>query len=907
MLALIVSYFSVCLVGDWVWEDLSNITRLDQIGQAELVSSVCPSGCRFDRSSQGDIRYLRVEGDESVLFETFRPGVVTRIWMTQGEGISQPLDVDMDLRIYIDHVLVVDMPLVDFFAGQTAPFLNPLVGNRERSSGGNYAYVPIQFQGHCRISLTNALDRRIWYQIGWKALPEVDKSFTMSSSFASWTDVLSDPPHDPFSKSGSWQLQKLSIMPAGNDQIEYQAADQLTGLMLEDAEQLRKCWISIQTDDDLAVEMRIEDYFGCREEGVECVQSLMIGRDDLSRLYSFWPMPHQRSIRISIDDRDHVLSQSLSVDLHTRFAGVPDHPSAGLFRALKSERQATVPGTGFTVIDSQGRGVWVGQFLELSSPIGSLSILEGDERIWVDDLSSPQQEGTGVEDFFNGGFYFRSQAGLPQPFALALHGLGYYHEPNAVVGMIRLMISDSVSFSSNLRVHLEAGPTENLSMNARSVNYFYMSPEPDLTGKVWGDGCAQAISWWDETTQQSYLVDSDANGVVSESEAIAVTGEILIQQASDSAQLACYSAAKKLNLRQYQGVELDVASFPNLVSLKIDNAPWLTNLVAAPTLAELEIRDAPQLTTVPTLTNLERLHLSELPLLEAFNLDGYSNLVQIVLMRLGLLECDLSALPNLRSMKVINCNQLATVNLAELPSLQWVRLQELSSLTTTLLQSMPSLTQLDLMQLPVLELMNLFDLPQLRQLQMTDLPALPTLDLSQIPLTQVEGRDVGLISLGLPVTGSLKLLRLRGVRISNLNLNSQPHLKYADLSVGSLSQLSLPSALQVLVAPDNRLSLSPDLASQLNLEVLDLTHNELTELTGIVANPTLGLAAEDAILLTRNRLRLACPEIIELLDRQSSSSSMLQLNPQRWDFTAWPFVDVLTLVLDPDVLIDCSD
>ena len=45
------------------------------------------------------------------------------------------------------------------------------------------------------------------------------------------------------------------------------------------------------------------------------------------------------------------------------------------------------------------------------------SHLEGDERISVDGSRSPQIHGTGLEDFFSGGFYFIRGA-----FTLPTHG-----------------------------------------------------------------------------------------------------------------------------------------------------------------------------------------------------------------------------------------------------------------------------------------------------------------------------------------------------------------------------------------------------------------------------------------------------------------------------------------------------
>jgi hypothetical protein len=84
--------------GSWppweVWPDLRRLAVLPQAGQVLLRSSHCLDGCRKDRHSPGDPRFLRRDGKEGVLFEEAGAGAITRIWMTSslGNGMSVPLD-----------------------------------------------------------------------------------------------------------------------------------------------------------------------------------------------------------------------------------------------------------------------------------------------------------------------------------------------------------------------------------------------------------------------------------------------------------------------------------------------------------------------------------------------------------------------------------------------------------------------------------------------------------------------------------------------------------------------------------------------------------------------------------------------------------------------------------------------
>ncbi|HXU46211.1 MAG TPA: DUF2961 domain-containing protein, partial [Thermoanaerobaculia bacterium] len=118
-------------------------------------------------------------------------------------------------------------------------------------------------------------------------------------------------------------------------------------------------------------------------------------------------------------------------------------------------------------------------FAEIGS-VGTLSreVLEGDERVYLDGSRHPGIYGTGVEDLFNGGFYFDRG-----PFALPLHGSPAHRTTPAgedATSAYRLFLSDAIPFRSGLRAGLETGPTGNLPLRARTVAYYYSRPDPAL-------------------------------------------------------------------------------------------------------------------------------------------------------------------------------------------------------------------------------------------------------------------------------------------------------------------------------------------------------------------------------------------------------------------------------------------
>ena len=190
-----------------IWNDLHSIAEVNPGQRVLLRGSHCPSGCRLDRHSDGDWRYIRLDGDEGVIFEETGAGAITRIWMTMGFGTSLPLESSVRLRLYLDGAEepLLDVSLPDLFNGSTPPFLPPLVGDRESSSGGNFSYVPIPYRKGCRVTLVGAHEERIWFQFTHHRLadPGDVTSFSLDDDLGDWATLLGNTPKDPWQLAGN--------------------------------------------------------------------------------------------------------------------------------------------------------------------------------------------------------------------------------------------------------------------------------------------------------------------------------------------------------------------------------------------------------------------------------------------------------------------------------------------------------------------------------------------------------------------------------------------------------------------------------------------------------------------------------------------------------------------------------
>lgn len=472
-----------------VWRDLHMLAELPPGDQVLLRSSRCPSGCRYDRHSDGDWRYIRVDGDEGVIFEEAGAGAITRIWMTMGAGVSEPLDPAVRLRLYVDgsDEPLFDLPLPDLFNGSTPPFLPPLVGDRMVSSGGNYSYVPIPYRAGCKITLVGAHEARIWYQLTFHRLAEAGDvvSFTGQEDLSAWAALLAAPGQDPYrllgqdappspSAAGQVWLKPGSTASLGS----FAGPDSLISLRLGSPETAwPKVTLRLTFDGEVRVDLPLSDFFAVGRGGLTSTRSLLLGVTEDGTLYCYFPMPYRQSAEVSLTLPSWAAA-GVFVSYALRRSGTAPTASSALFGAALHVDSETPIGTDIPLLDLPGEGKWVGLFAELGS-VETLSrgYLEGDERVFLDASPHPALYGTGTEDIFNGGFYFDRSS-----FRLALHGSPYHLTANGedTTAAYRLMLSDGVRFRDGLRVGLEGGPTQDLSLRVRTVAYYYQRPTPSL-------------------------------------------------------------------------------------------------------------------------------------------------------------------------------------------------------------------------------------------------------------------------------------------------------------------------------------------------------------------------------------------------------------------------------------------
>jgi hypothetical protein len=467
---------------EW-WRDLAILAVVPDGDRSVMRSSYCTAGCEQDRHSAGDSRFLRTDRrGEGVIFEADGAGALTRIWMVMGDGVSEPLDPSIRIRIRLDgrRKPAVDLPLPELFAGTTPPFLTPLVADREVSGGGNVSYVPIPFRNGCVVSLVGADEAKIWFQVNARLVddPSDVRSFTGREDLSAMREIFDKAGRDPW-PGGPYPTVSREVMlrpGMGETVARLEGPDVINGLLIRAQRQdWKRLGVRFTFDEGSPVLVPLLDLFGIARVNDQASRSLLFGGDEDDDLYCYFPMPFRESAQVELMRRPVEGPPWVSAEVAIRRSGEPPPEGAGTFAVQIRAGNPGWPAEPDILADLSGGGSWVGLFTRFGPTEGrGFGFLEADDRVFVNGEEAPSWHGTGIEDFFGGGFYFRDQDGEPRPFLQSLHGapvVRFFHR--SAPAMYRLLLGDAVVFADGLRADLEPVDWELGPVEIRSVAFYY--------------------------------------------------------------------------------------------------------------------------------------------------------------------------------------------------------------------------------------------------------------------------------------------------------------------------------------------------------------------------------------------------------------------------------------------------
>jgi hypothetical protein len=467
--------------------DVERAARMDVPGAA-MVSS-------YDRTGGNDDYNNPIRNGKDgwwVLADLEGPGYVSRLWTTGGW--------DLRFRWHIDgsREPIVDKPVKPLF-NDGGLFVPPL-SNHEQ--GCLYSYLPLPYGKNFLLesqrggTLPGKMPK-LYYQLSRCNLPPTHPGYLpMPSTIAgedaarfdhvrsTWENGTFDQtlpaPRETKRKTvalhagesaalgkipGPAIVRRLLVRPQW-DEIEHPAATRL----LRDVV-LTISWNGLQKP---SVEVPMGDFFGSfwRRRGFN---SMFLGMTN-DTFVSRFPMPFAESALIGFRNDGN---ESFPMTVEYEYTTLPawDH-SFGYFHATWNRTGPGELGNPHSVARVSGSGKYVGCILSAVNQDPSWWILEGDEIIRKSEESEAGWRGTGLEDYFNGGWYYRNV--LARPLSGLLH-----RSPFRTI-QYRFHLPDPILFEEGVDVSFERGGNHDSKGWMESVGYYYLK-EPGAAGSIISD------------------------------------------------------------------------------------------------------------------------------------------------------------------------------------------------------------------------------------------------------------------------------------------------------------------------------------------------------------------------------------------------------------------------------------
>lgn len=464
---------------------LARLPVLDGSAHDAGASSHDPNGENGDSGN-----YLYQDAQGYVLMEAEGPGVIDRVWVTGSlfNGKSSSAKSFGNLEFFFDGETTprIDLPADTFFSGSSGPFLAPLCGNGGESSGGFYCDVRMPFAQSVRVVSTGD---PAYYNIGYETYPAGTSVQTFDPTAAQTLQtaeaeaalarrVGSNPEILP---SGPTVIGGAALPPGGTHVIsDISHAGTISAIKVSidphDDEALHDVWLQARWDgsSELAVDAPLADLFLSGAGSRSPALGLLAGFIPAANTgYLYFPMPFARSAQI-----DLVNNGASPVNAFWQVQQSPMSysglgSSVGEFHATYAHQDPTQNGYDYVMLDQPGQGKVVGMSYTEEGPLNGIETLfmEGNEHVYFDGSQTPSINGTGTEDFFDGGYYYAHG-----PFTLFDHGATDVETASPILGQTsqyRLLLQDPWNFRNGIVLGIQHGAGDGLPTSNHSVVFWY--------------------------------------------------------------------------------------------------------------------------------------------------------------------------------------------------------------------------------------------------------------------------------------------------------------------------------------------------------------------------------------------------------------------------------------------------
>lgn len=313
-------------------------------------------------------------------------------------------------------------------------------------------------RGKSRLSLRLRASAGTWNEYRYEAISHTERGRPVTDTL-DVGDVASEASHG-YTTQGSELVTSTARQPSFAELAARSAGLRLT--------------IAWDGETNPSVDAPVGSLFGVGELGPGLAAGLGTGLRADGTFYLYFPMPFARHARVTLHN---VGTQPVpgvqALVRHRAFTSSFD--TVGYFSSSYWEGTSTkADDLRFLATEGSGQVVAVVQTVHDTASRG---FMQGDERIYVDGARTPVVQGTGTEDFYNGGFYFRRG-----PFAQATHGEATLVNDASGSGttMYRQMIGDPIPYRAGIRLGIEHGADNAVPVRAALLALYYRQPHARL-------------------------------------------------------------------------------------------------------------------------------------------------------------------------------------------------------------------------------------------------------------------------------------------------------------------------------------------------------------------------------------------------------------------------------------------
>ncbi len=483
---------------------MTEVSQLPYIDESMRRSSTS-----YDREGYNkdyDQRLYLDEKGHQVLLDAKGPGCVYKLFLPT---VENPDDF---LHVYIDgcEIPFISGSVQDIFSGQISYIPKELVeinvpgveGTVRQS--GYIMYMPIPFAESIKITATADSNVYFYYHIDYTVYPPETKidSYSRNQDNSLLTDIMqSGLGICGQKKDGAFTIAtgeantfftlrdttaQITCLRLKMDSIHAKGGNPQAYLRLNHL----RLKIFFDGEGKPSVDVPLSGIFGFPTHGPDPnapdyrTKCIAFGIDDADWLYLKLPMPFRDRVEVQIEN--HTCGETLHMQYEIYISDFDAEPKWGYFKAKHVQTEAqSEDKNDMRLLALRGAGRFVGIVSSMDtnlSPRGG-QYLEGDEHIYIDGSRTPQVNGTGTEDFYNGAYYWCSGT-LSRPF----YGCGYnakwahasvHCDNDATYKSMayRFMTGDSISFQNEFVFDMEHGPVNDAYETVDCVLFYYLHSE----------------------------------------------------------------------------------------------------------------------------------------------------------------------------------------------------------------------------------------------------------------------------------------------------------------------------------------------------------------------------------------------------------------------------------------------